>query len=555
MKKTFNRRILLRGLGGAAVAAPFLPSVLEREAKAQGMTVSAPKRLIVFFTYHGCLTDKWFPAKAHGTLSSADYMAMTTLAPMAPYADKLLMVRGIRSMNEWSFDGALGQKNDPHTNPAGSTFTCNPLTPNSMESSASNAGKFDAKPTGRSLDHIAAACVNKPSSGGTPSASSPGASPLFMQIGGVQGSSSNNQSVISWQDDKGTIFPGVGSPTTIYSSLTNLFGSGTPMNPDTYAVARGKSVIDVVRDDLNRLSSVSMSSSDKQKLKAWTDLLHYTGGAVSAGAMCTADTAKTLGLSGTLTGGNITQTANIFQNLAVLSALCDSNRVIFMKMPANGNFSSVVKYKAGDGTMKAIGTDAHSISHRIGNAGMGGQCIADALAQIQAVDSYYASLFAYLVGQLNMFSEGDGKLLDNTATVWIQEMSDGNSHNLNNLPILQAGGCGGYFKTGWAINVEGAKTDMSPGNSSKDCANGQSSFGSLDSVGTPSSTATMPINKYYCNLLNAIGAQADSTGYATPGGTMPVTKFGKYDNTKYFADGGTKASVIENPGEYTQLKA
>ena len=110
MKKTFNRRILLRGLGGAAVAAPFLPSVMEREAKAQGMTVTAPKRLIVFFTYHGCLTDRWFPAKSHGALSTADYKAMATLAPMAPYASKLLMVRGIRSMNEWSFEGTSGKR-------------------------------------------------------------------------------------------------------------------------------------------------------------------------------------------------------------------------------------------------------------------------------------------------------------------------------------------------------------------------------------------------------------------------------------------------------------
>src|SRR6476620_6207700 len=130
-KKTFNRRIILRGLGGAAVAAPFLPSIWEKEAKAQGMTVTAPKRLIVFFTYHGCLTDKWFPAKSHGALTTADYQAMTTLKPMAPYADKLLMVRGIRSTNGWSFNGDNGQKNDPHTNPAGSTFTAYPLTPNS----------------------------------------------------------------------------------------------------------------------------------------------------------------------------------------------------------------------------------------------------------------------------------------------------------------------------------------------------------------------------------------------------------------------------------------
>ena len=135
MRKTFNRRVLLRGLGGAVVAAPFLSSVAERTAKTQGLPPpAAPKRLIVFFTYGGCLTNRWFPAKSHGPLSKSDYMAMSTLAPMAPYADKLLMVRGIRAMNEWSFDGALGQKNDPHTQVCGSYFTCHPVTPNAPNS-------------------------------------------------------------------------------------------------------------------------------------------------------------------------------------------------------------------------------------------------------------------------------------------------------------------------------------------------------------------------------------------------------------------------------------
>ena len=134
MGKSFNRRVLLRGLGGAVVAAPFLSSVAERAAKTQGLPAPpAPKRLIVMYTFHGCVTNRWFPAKSHGPLSKADYLAMSTLAPMAPYADKLLMVRGIRAMNEWSFEGTLGQKNDPHTNANGSMFTCQPLTPNGCD--------------------------------------------------------------------------------------------------------------------------------------------------------------------------------------------------------------------------------------------------------------------------------------------------------------------------------------------------------------------------------------------------------------------------------------
>ena len=83
--KSLNRRRFLRGLGGAVVAAPFLSSVAEREAKASGTKFAPPKRLIVFFTHYGCLTNRWFPAKSHGPLTQADYMAIPTLASLAPY--------------------------------------------------------------------------------------------------------------------------------------------------------------------------------------------------------------------------------------------------------------------------------------------------------------------------------------------------------------------------------------------------------------------------------------------------------------------------------------
>src|SRR6187200_2174644 len=93
-----NRRIFLRGLGGAVIAAPFLSSVFERSAKAKVVT---PKRVIVMFTHYGCITNKWFPAKLDGELTAED-LAPTTLAPLAPFAKKLLMPRGLRTMNEWT---------------------------------------------------------------------------------------------------------------------------------------------------------------------------------------------------------------------------------------------------------------------------------------------------------------------------------------------------------------------------------------------------------------------------------------------------------------------
>ncbi len=57
-----NRRIFLRGVGGAVVAAPFLGSLVERSARAQPVTRA--KRTILMFTHYGCITNKWFPAEA-----------------------------------------------------------------------------------------------------------------------------------------------------------------------------------------------------------------------------------------------------------------------------------------------------------------------------------------------------------------------------------------------------------------------------------------------------------------------------------------------------------
>jgi len=54
--------------------------------------------------------------------------------------------------------------------------------------------------------------------------------------------------------------------------------------------------------------------------------------------------------------------------------------------------------------------------------------------------------------------------------------------------------------------------------------------------------------------MNAIGVKAGADGFPVKGGTAPVTKYGKYDDTKLFADGGTKPATIANPGEYTELR-
>jgi hypothetical protein len=561
------------------VAAPFLQSVWEKEAKSQTAAAAGnPKTFIAMFTHYGCVTTKWFPAKSQGALAATDLVH--SIAPLAPYVNKLMIPRGIRAMNEWTINNTgvgkgRGQGNDPHLNVVGSYFTLQPVTPNTNNPvDFTQATKFNATPVGSSLDHIMAQQL---SSDGTP---------LFMRVGNSGGTKGEGaQSGISYLKTStdpmaaANAYPGLGAPSQVFSALTGLFTTGTTtggtgMTAATYASLRGQKVSDLVKNDLDSLKRTNMSADDKNKLSAWEALLNQTGSTMTGNtgatpAMCTMDAATKLGatsanVTAAGTGKDILTTkvssssmldgADMYSVMAVLATLCNYNPVIFLKYPPNYVFSGL-----------NIPEEAHSLSHRLSNANMSGSCYPNALTLLQVIDTYYAQKFANLIGMLDGISNPDGTtLLDNSAAVWFQEMSDGNAHNLNNLPIIHAGSCGGYFKTGWTINVDTMQTGsatLSQGQSESQCADGSSSGqvnGTSQGTGTPAANANAPINKYFYNIMNAMGVKGDATtGQPTKNGTAPVSAFGYSDNTVDFAGGlgATSGAKIKSPGEYPDFKA
>ncbi len=533
-----NRRIFLRGLGGACVAAPFLGSIGERRARA--VAPAPPRRLVAMFTHYGCVTTRFFPAKSHGELTASD-LAPTTLRHLAPYVNKLLIPRGIRGMNEWTSSMARGQGNDQHTQVVGSYFTCHPVTPNSDNPfSFAEETKFRAKPIAPSLDHVMARQL------------SPDGAPLFMRVGNR---TDTPQAAISYSAAE-TPHAGYGLPSQVFSSLTGLFQDGEPMSPDTFAVASGKSVLDVVRADLETLERYDMSQSDRLKLAAWKELLHGTGGVV-ASAQCNLEVASALGatqsnldLFAAATGdvlatkldGTDLDGADVYSNVAALAAVCNANPVIMLKYPPNYVFSAL-----------GLTNESHSLSHRISNASMIG-CLTGVLDMLLTIDDFYARKFAHLVGLLDGIEEGEGTVLDNCAAIWFNEMSDGNAHNLNNLPIVQVGSAGGYFKTGIAVNVDDGSPTLSAGASENVCNDGQH-LDQTQFTGTPPELANAPINKYYCNIMNALGVRAGADGFPAVGGDAEVTHYGMYDKTEDFIGGGTNPPRITSPGEFLELKA
>jgi hypothetical protein len=193
----------------------------------------------------------------------------------------------------------------------------------------------------------------------------------------------------------------------------------------------------------------------------------------------------------------------------------------------------------------------------VGSPDLTGTCEPSAIDNLLIIDAYYARKFAYLVGRLSQVSDGDGTMLDRMAAVWFQDGSDGAARNTNNLPILQAGSCGGYFKTGWAINVEDGSADLTRGNSEAGCLGeeGEPFDATTKSTGTDRSIANAPINKYFCNLMNALGVRAGADGFPLLGGSEEVRCFGRYDRTEDFIGGEANPTTIHDPGEFEALRA
>ncbi len=134
-----KRRLFLKGVAGAAVAAPFLSSLYEKKARGASAASAAPKRLVMFYTHNGCLTDRWFPKVENGALNAAA-LAGTTLQTLTPYVSKLLVPRGFKSLNQYGTTQTI----DPHDQAMGSKLTCALITDDSNRYASAMHNLHDA---------------------------------------------------------------------------------------------------------------------------------------------------------------------------------------------------------------------------------------------------------------------------------------------------------------------------------------------------------------------------------------------------------------------------
>jgi hypothetical protein len=489
-----KRRQFLKGLGGAALATPFLSS-LETPAKAQAPVV--PKRLVIFYTNNGCIVPKWGPtAPETGALDAASFVG-TTLEWVGPKASKLLIPRGLAMFprGQVTVDGV--QYFDPHDQGMGSKLTGGPIDP---------AGSHWALQ--RSLDHQVAELIN------------PGTkTPLVLSVGRAF---SNVKGIVSYSAAQ-TPYPPETNPRNVYTGLTGLFQTTGGMTPADYRVTQGNSIIDLVRGDLDAFKRQPMSAADTKRIDDWLTLLRETERPIVSAA-CNAENATALGITdaaitaaagsgrgGVDTGTAFIQGGDMMIKLIALTMMCDANRVIILQWPGFVTFNF-------DGIAHMY--DHHGLSHRNGTNDVGGDPLPGVEDMIFEIDRWYGKRYGALVTQIDAITEGEGTtMLDNSAVMWLPELSDGNRHNNDSLPVVIAGSLGGYLKQGQAVKLDTGTTTGGRGGG----------FGS----------GGVPINKLYVNLLNGLGAKDPATGAA-------FTTFGNTDNNT--------VGTITNPGEFAELK-
>jgi hypothetical protein len=128
-------------------------------------------------------------------------------------------------------------------------------------------------------------------------------------------------------------------------------------------------------------------------------------------------------------------------DIMVLGMQCDVSRIYTFML---GNAGGQHVY-----TNLGINRGHHDISHHGGNPAN--------LMMLQQIDTYEMTLLFYLLDKMKKTTEGTSNLLFNSTVFMSSEISDGDRHNHDNMPMLVAGNGGGMLNTGQHYILPGAK--------------------------------------------------------------------------------------------------
>ncbi len=448
--KPLSRRTVLRA-GGAAIALPFLNAMGDPRHLTGGVRsayaadTGFPKRLLICFSSNGTIKghqvteDLWTP--------DASFDFPYILEPLTKHKQDIIVLDGINCQACIDSQGSLGA--NPHdaaiTQLTGRRFKIS-NTSNYQDAGGGTAQGAFITAGGISVDQEIAnrldAAGQKTKFKSYQMFTSPDPK-TFYNFG-----LNDAKLYIQWAGEE----QGVLGEVDPVKSFGALFGDGAgsgpmPSSDPARLIAQKKSILDAALESYNSLYS-KVDAEDKALLQKHMDEIRaienqLESGTTPVGNGCTEPTAPTgtFGAAGGFgTQDGYPQHLRAQTDLMVSALACDLTRVGVLEWEPG--FSELTHVWQGHTR------DHHEISH---------DTSAEAHQQLADINNWYASEFSYLLDKLKGVSEGSGTLLDNTAVIWILELSEGATHDHNNQGIIMAGSCGGYFQTGRYVNAGGAQ--------------------------------------------------------------------------------------------------
>ncbi len=415
---TLSRRGFLVGLGGAMVTLPLLESLRSR-ASAGGER----RRFAVFVRSgngvqqaEGSEPERFWPT-ATGALTAAS-LADRATGVLAPFADRVAIVKGLRR---------------PFGTPACGHAESLPQCLTAAETTGGTSN--DPLALGQSADWRIASQL------------SPGESPLTLVAGPTAAYIGPG---LSWRGPSDRA-PAENSPANAFTRLMGLPELPTELQARVYA--RKNSINDYVREELTTLmASPQLSARDRRRLDQHFQAIRD----FETGGMCLPLDPR-LGTDAaaiTAPAGNDVRpdVVRLHMRLIAFAFSCGQVRAATLQI---GEGNDQTQYVVGGSKLPRF----HWISHRIQGDGSEGEPIPNAVELHHEVDKIQLGFYRYLLEELDAYeSPYGGRLLDDCAAVWMNDLSAGLSHGGRNVPWILAGGAGGNLRMGQFLDLGGDVT-------------------------------------------------------------------------------------------------
>lgn len=455
MKRTqSSRRRFLRGIGGVAMALPFLESLAPRK-KASAAEGDAPPFAIFVRQGNGVAQatfdgepERFWPSFGPGTpLTTAGLAAESdrALSELADHASKLILVSG----SNFGFPG----NGCGHSGGGNQVLTAARVSVNPSGNLSLSEGESIDNRIVRELGQT-------------------GDEPLTLYAGRKLGYLDEVLSYRGAHDLRGA----EQNPYNVYMDLFGLSG----VDPDELEAIRQrrKSVNDLVRADMQALlSRTDLSKIDRDKLQLHFDSIRD----LENGIICGLGDGEVATLEQMQANvGNddyIEDVVKLHFDVLALAMACGAARAATLQI---GCGNDQTQYWIDGVKQKPF----HKISHRIDSDGDMGPAIPDADILHHKVDRKLLQLFKYLLDKLASYPMPSGNLLDCGVAVFTNDLSN-KWHSYDNVPYILAGSAGGALKTGVYVDAGGVANNriLSTIGAAVGCKNGNGD--PLDDFGDP----------------------------------------------------------------------